>query len=156
MENLIALLIAAPLLGAAVLLVGGRRLDAVGHWIGTLLSSTSFVLGVILFADLPLVNGDDVAELVATPGQIVIAPDQNRAGTNGLLLRRGPVELSEFAFRFGVGSFAAHVAEARQLGIEPAIVDLPGLGFDLDTPDDLGNLISLDSAFMSRLRETGS
>ncbi|WP_330459230.1 NADH-quinone oxidoreductase subunit L [Streptomyces sp. NBC_00820] len=52
MENLIALLIAAPLLGAAVLLVGGRRFDAVGHWIGTLLSATSFVLGVILFADL--------------------------------------------------------------------------------------------------------
>ncbi|MGW0769801.1 NADH-quinone oxidoreductase subunit L [Streptomyces sp. NPDC002676] len=52
MENLIALLIAAPLLGAAVLLVGGRRLDAVGQWIGTLLSATSFVFGVILFADL--------------------------------------------------------------------------------------------------------
>ncbi|MEU2621864.1 NADH-quinone oxidoreductase subunit L [Streptomyces sp. NPDC007157] len=52
MENLIALLIAAPLLGAAVLLVGGRRLDGVGHWIGTLLSTTSFVFGVILFADL--------------------------------------------------------------------------------------------------------
>ncbi|WP_225835399.1 NADH-quinone oxidoreductase subunit L [Streptomyces sp. NK08204] len=52
MENLIALLIAAPLLGAAVLLVGGRRLDAVGHWIGTLLSAASFVFGVILFADL--------------------------------------------------------------------------------------------------------
>ncbi|MEV5847886.1 NADH-quinone oxidoreductase subunit L [Streptomyces sp. NPDC051985] len=51
-ENLIALLIAAPLLGAAVLLVGGRRLDAVGHWVGTLLSATSFVFGVILFADL--------------------------------------------------------------------------------------------------------
>ncbi|MET9081469.1 NADH-quinone oxidoreductase subunit L [Streptomyces sp. NPDC004237] len=51
-ENLIALLIAAPLLGAAVLLVGGRRLDAVGHWVGTLLSTTSFVFGVILFADL--------------------------------------------------------------------------------------------------------
>ncbi|GGS63720.1 NADH-quinone oxidoreductase subunit L [Streptomyces cinerochromogenes] len=52
MENLIALLIAAPLLGAAVLLVGGRRLDAVGHWIGTLLSFVSFALGVALFADL--------------------------------------------------------------------------------------------------------
>ncbi|MFJ8490954.1 NADH-quinone oxidoreductase subunit L [Streptomyces sp. NPDC094038] len=51
-ENLIALLIAAPLLGAAVLLVGGRRLDAVGHWVGTILSTTSFVFGVILFADL--------------------------------------------------------------------------------------------------------
>ncbi len=52
MENLIALLIAAPLLGAAVLLVGGRRLDAVGHWIGTLLSTVSFVFGAILFGDL--------------------------------------------------------------------------------------------------------
>ncbi|MBY8843572.1 NADH-quinone oxidoreductase subunit L [Streptomyces sp. SP2-10] len=52
MENLIAPLIAAPLLGAAVLLVGGRRLDRVGHWIGTLLSTASFVFGLILFADL--------------------------------------------------------------------------------------------------------
>jgi NADH-quinone oxidoreductase subunit L len=51
-ENLIALLVAAPLLGAAVLLCGGRRLDAVGHWIGTLLSSASFVIGVVLFTDL--------------------------------------------------------------------------------------------------------
>ncbi|TWV39979.1 NADH-quinone oxidoreductase subunit L [Streptomyces misionensis] len=52
MEKLIALLIAAPLLGAAVLLVGGRRLDRVGHWIGTLLSTASFVFGLLLFADL--------------------------------------------------------------------------------------------------------
>ena len=52
MENLIALLIAAPLLGAAVLLTGGRHLDRVGHWIGTLLSTASFVFGLILFADL--------------------------------------------------------------------------------------------------------
>ncbi|WP_432171281.1 NADH-quinone oxidoreductase subunit L [Streptomyces sp. 1222.5] len=52
MENLIALLIAAPLLGAAVLLVGGRRLDRVGHWLGTVMSTASFVFGLILFADL--------------------------------------------------------------------------------------------------------
>jgi NADH-quinone oxidoreductase subunit L len=51
-ENLIALLIAAPLLGAAVLLTGGRRLDAVGHWIGTVLAGASFVFGAVLFADL--------------------------------------------------------------------------------------------------------
>ncbi|MFF3149594.1 NADH-quinone oxidoreductase subunit L, partial [Streptomyces sp. NPDC057927] len=52
MENLIALLVAAPLLGAAVLLCGGRRLDAVGHWIGTALAAASFVIGAILFADM--------------------------------------------------------------------------------------------------------
>ncbi|MEV8016766.1 NADH-quinone oxidoreductase subunit L [Streptomyces sp. NPDC086554] len=52
MENLIALLVAAPLLGAAVLLCGGRRLDRVGHWLGTLLAAASFVVGVLLFTDM--------------------------------------------------------------------------------------------------------
>ncbi|ONI54952.1 MULTISPECIES: NADH-quinone oxidoreductase subunit L [unclassified Streptomyces] len=52
MENLIALLVAAPLLGAAVLLCGGRRLDKTGHWLGTVLAAASFVIGVVLFADM--------------------------------------------------------------------------------------------------------
>ncbi|MFJ4969189.1 NADH-quinone oxidoreductase subunit L [Streptomyces sp. NPDC088755] len=52
MENLIALLVAAPLLGAAVLLCGGRRLDKAGHWLGTVLAAASFVVGVVLFADM--------------------------------------------------------------------------------------------------------
>ncbi|WP_435187166.1 NADH-quinone oxidoreductase subunit L [Streptomyces sp. bgisy126] len=52
MENLIALLVGAPLLGAAVLLCGGRRLDRVGHWIGTLLAAVSFAIGLALFADM--------------------------------------------------------------------------------------------------------
>ena len=52
MQNLIALLVAAPLLGAVVLLCGGRRLDAVGHWIGTALAACSFVIGVVLFVDM--------------------------------------------------------------------------------------------------------
>ncbi|WP_338931602.1 NADH-quinone oxidoreductase subunit L [Streptomyces netropsis] len=52
MENLIGLLVVAPLLGAALLLCGGRRLDKSGHWIGTLLAAASFVIGVVLFADM--------------------------------------------------------------------------------------------------------
>ncbi|MER7760817.1 NADH-quinone oxidoreductase subunit L [Streptomyces sp. NPDC097619] len=59
MENLIALLVAAPLLGAAVLLCGGRRLDRVGHWLGTLLAAASFGIAVVLFADLLGRDGDD-------------------------------------------------------------------------------------------------
>ncbi|MEU1277905.1 NADH-quinone oxidoreductase subunit L [Streptomyces sp. NPDC005805] len=61
MENLIALLVAAPLLGAAVLLCGGRRLDKTGHWIGTALAAASFVLGVVLFADMLGKDADDRA-----------------------------------------------------------------------------------------------
>ncbi|GLW17388.1 NADH-quinone oxidoreductase subunit L [Streptomyces kronopolitis] len=52
MENLIALLVAAPLVGAALLLCGGKRLDRTGHLIGTLFSVASFALGVVLFADM--------------------------------------------------------------------------------------------------------
>ncbi|MFE1172107.1 NADH-quinone oxidoreductase subunit L [Streptomyces sp. NPDC058773] len=52
MENLIALLIAAPLVGAALLLCGGKRLDRTGQLIGTLFSVASFAIGVVLFADM--------------------------------------------------------------------------------------------------------
>ncbi|GHF56813.1 NADH-quinone oxidoreductase subunit L [Streptomyces mashuensis] len=52
MENLIGLLVLVPLLGAGVLLCGGRRLDRAGHWIGTLVAALSFVIGAVLFAGL--------------------------------------------------------------------------------------------------------
>ncbi|WP_254811945.1 NADH-quinone oxidoreductase subunit L [Streptomyces cavourensis] len=61
MENLIALLVAAPLLGAAVLLCGGRRLDKTGHWLGTALAAASFVVGVVLFTDMLGKGADDRA-----------------------------------------------------------------------------------------------
>ncbi|MET4925340.1 NADH-quinone oxidoreductase subunit L [Streptomyces sp. PSRA5] len=61
MENLIALLIAAPLLGAGLLLCGGRRFDRVGHILGTLLAAASFVIGVVLFADMLGKGGEERA-----------------------------------------------------------------------------------------------
>ncbi|MFD3943169.1 NADH-quinone oxidoreductase subunit L [Streptomyces sp. NPDC058579] len=61
MDNLIALLVAAPLLGAAVLLCGGRRLDKVGPLLGTALAATSFVIGAVLFADMLGKSADDRA-----------------------------------------------------------------------------------------------
>jgi NADH-quinone oxidoreductase subunit L len=51
-DHLIGALVGAPLLGAAVLLLGGRRLDKTGHLIGTLLAAVSFALGLALFADM--------------------------------------------------------------------------------------------------------
>lgn len=61
MDNLIALLIAAPLLGAVVLLCGGRRLDKTGHWLGTLLAAVSFLIGLALFVDMLGKSADDRA-----------------------------------------------------------------------------------------------
>ncbi|MFC1433295.1 NADH-quinone oxidoreductase subunit L [Streptacidiphilus sp. N1-3] len=49
MDNLIPVLVGLPLAGAAVLLLGGRRLDRFGHWLGVLASTASFAVGLVLF-----------------------------------------------------------------------------------------------------------
>ncbi len=46
------LLVAIPLASAAILLLGGRRTNRFGHYLGTLASLASFVLGVVLFMTL--------------------------------------------------------------------------------------------------------
>ena len=46
------LLIALPLAGAAVLLLGGRATNAWGHLLGCATVLASFVVGVVLFVDL--------------------------------------------------------------------------------------------------------
>ena len=50
--QLLWLIIALPLLGAAVLLLGGRRTDKWGHLLGTATSAASFVLSLVLFINL--------------------------------------------------------------------------------------------------------
>ncbi len=87
---------------------------------------------VVLPIDLPMARPEDVRALAGTEGAVAIAPDQRRQGTNGLCLAAG----LEFAFRFGVGSFAAHVAEAERLGVEAAVIENPRLALDIDTPED--------------------
>lgn len=46
------LLVALPLAGAAVLLLGGRRTDRWGHWLGVALSWGSFVVGAVVLLHL--------------------------------------------------------------------------------------------------------
>jgi 2-phospho-L-lactate/phosphoenolpyruvate guanylyltransferase len=45
-----------------------------------------------------------------------------------------------FRFRYGPGSFARHVDEARRCGLEVRVVRDPDLRFDVDVPDDLDQL----------------
>lgn len=89
---------------------------------------------LVVHADLPDVGVEDIAALLAAPSDVVIAPDHLGTGTNALVLRGRAAAMPT---RFGPGSFRAHVAEARALGVEPSTVRRPGLARDLDTPDDL-------------------
>lgn len=112
------------------------RARAVADGVGTL---------AVLHGDLPNLEIDDVRVLldaVTGAGGVAIAPDRGRSGTNGLAMRPP----GAIGFRFGVESFAAHQAVAREAGFEPVVVDRPGLAFDLDTPADLARWIELGDA----------
>ena len=100
---------------------------------------------LVLHGDLPNLGTDDVAALLAAVpqgGGVAIAPDRGGSGTNALALR--PPDA--IAFRFGVGSLAAHLTEAEVAGVPLVEVHRPGLAFDLDTPADLARWIELGDA----------
>jgi NADH-quinone oxidoreductase subunit L len=58
MTHLTWLLVALPAAGAAVLLLGGRRTDRWGHWLGCLTALASFGVGLSLLADMLGRHGD--------------------------------------------------------------------------------------------------
>jgi NADH-quinone oxidoreductase subunit L len=58
MTHLTWLLVALPAAGAAVLLLGGRRTDPWGHWLGCLTAVASFGVGVALLTDMLGRHGD--------------------------------------------------------------------------------------------------
>ncbi len=109
---------------------------------------------LVLPADLPLLTPEDVEalldpltrpEALDAAGLMAIAPDRHRTGTNGLLLF--PPEEHDFAF--GPGSFQQHLRLARARGRYIAIVDRPGLAYDLDTPEDWRWIVANDPSWQS-------
>jgi 2-phospho-L-lactate/phosphoenolpyruvate guanylyltransferase len=100
---------------------------------------------VVIHGDLPDLTPADISALIgAVPaaGGVAIAPDRRGTGTNGLAM----CPADAIAFRFGVGSFAAHRSAAEDAGYEPVVVERPGLAFDLDTPEDLAGWLARGDA----------
>ena len=102
---------------------------------------------IVLHGDLPNLTADDVEVLCGAlpPGDdpaVAIAPDRAGTGTNGLVLRPPGV----IRFRFGVGSFAAHLEEVGRAGVPLVAVNRAGISFDLDTPEDLTRWLELGDA----------
>lgn len=89
---------------------------------------------LILPADVPQLCTAELAMLADAPVQgIVLCPAIRDGGTNALLFRRPlPIPLL-----FGEGSFSRHQQAARQRGVRVRVLELPGLGRDIDRPEDL-------------------
>lgn len=100
---------------------------------------------LILPADVPLVTAGEIGTLLAhgpggeRPG-VVITPSHDGGGTNALVLTDRDV----MGPSFGTDSFKRHLELAEALHQNPRVVCLPGLGFDIDTPDDLRRLSQVE------------
>jgi 2-phospho-L-lactate/phosphoenolpyruvate guanylyltransferase len=91
-------------------------------------------LVAVISADLPLIRADDVEELLAaTPERGIAIARALDGGTNGVAMMPPGVVRTHFG---EPGSAAVHAS----LGVPHVVVDLPGLAFDVDTPDDLARM----------------
>jgi 2-phospho-L-lactate guanylyltransferase len=91
--------------------------------------------------DVPCVTAAEIRALVAAAApapRAVFAPSRSGLGTNGVAL--SPPALMPLTF--GEPSFANHLAAARRRGVVPQVLDLPGLGLDIDAREDLRALLA--------------
>jgi 2-phospho-L-lactate guanylyltransferase len=94
---------------------------------------------LLLPIDVPLVTTAEIESLAdaACPG-VIIVPSADGTGTNALV--RTPPDTIESCF--GKDSFRAHLEQARTRGIPALVMRPPGVVFDVDTPEDVAELLA--------------
>jgi 2-phospho-L-lactate guanylyltransferase len=109
-----------PALQSALAQIAGEGLDRV----------------IVVAADLPTVSPQELDLLAAAPANsIAIAPDRHGIGTNAISLPLPAAQ--QFAFGFGIDSYAHHTQEAQRLGLQVETILSHGLEKDIDEPADL-------------------
>jgi 2-phospho-L-lactate guanylyltransferase len=89
--------------------------------------------------DVPCVTAEEIAVVCGAAGAgVTFVPSMSGFGTNAVLL--APPDA--MPLKFGEPSFDNHLLAARQRGLTPIIRELPGLGLDIDTPEDLALLLA--------------
>jgi 2-phospho-L-lactate guanylyltransferase len=93
--------------------------------------------------DVPLAIPEDFERLTAAAlagggRHLVIVPSADGTGTNALARTPPNVVPS----RFGPGSFRIHLDLADARGVPIEVLRLPGLMFDIDTPEDIAELLA--------------
>ena len=128
-------------LGWEVLIEESQNSDSASvDWASRILSERGFETVMRLPADLPLVRGEDIDELLSieldSPGALLV-PSRDGTGTNAII--RTPPAL--FPSRFGPNSLALHKQEAARVGVECVIVNNGRIGLDIDEPPDVELLL---------------
>jgi 2-phospho-L-lactate guanylyltransferase len=109
---------------------------------------------VTIPGDTPCVTAEEIDLLAAVGGAVaavggtvaaaddapavVFAPSRSGLGTNGAAL----APPAAMPLTFGEPSFDNHLRAARERGLAPRVLTLPGLGLDVDGPEDLALLMA--------------
>ena len=96
---------------------------------------------LVIPADIPLIEAwefDEILKHARAEGSVLV-PAADGRGTNAVFRR--PADL--FPLRFGNDSFKPHHAAAQATGKPWVVLKLPGFAVDIDNPEDLQQLISL-------------
>ncbi|MBT4491785.1 MAG: 2-phospho-L-lactate guanylyltransferase, partial [Gammaproteobacteria bacterium] len=98
---------------------------------------------VFLPGDVPLTTADELELVLEGFGlldepEFLIVPASDLGGSNCVAC--SPPDCMTFGF--GEDSFRRHLGIAGELGLKPIVAKLPGIGLDIDTPEDLRELVS--------------
>ena len=104
---------------------------------------------ITLPGDIPRITADEVAVVLgahcAAPS-FTIVPAHDDRGSNAVVCSPPDV----VPLRFGNDSFFRHLDAARERGIEPTIMRLPGMAMDIDHPADLAAFVRMQPPMRTR------
>jgi len=97
---------------------------------------------VVIPGDIPLARSEELHQVLdAAPEEgMVLAPAYDRRGSNCILRRPASI----IPLRFGNDSFLPHCEAMRRTGKPLVILELPGIGLDIDNPHELDMLVARD------------
>lgn len=93
---------------------------------------------LILHADLPLITPEAMENILAMAHPNTVTMVESRDGGTNAMLMQPP---GKFALAYGPASFALHTSAARQAGMRVAVSANRELRLDLDTPEDITELL---------------
>src|ERR1039458_1100971 len=99
---------------------------------------------IIVPGDIPLITSDELQRVLdAAPAEgAVFVPAYDRRGSNCILRRPASI----IPLRFGNDSFLPHCEAMRKTGRELVVLEMPGMGLDIDNPHELELLLQRDGS----------
>jgi 2-phospho-L-lactate guanylyltransferase len=105
---------------------------AVNQMVDELSANATRILSIA--GDLPRLASTEIDfALDAVSEPITFIPSRHWTGTNGVVF----IPPARIAMEYGEGSFRRHLSKASAAGLRSDVMNLPGIAFDVDTPEDV-------------------